>query len=161
MDGRSQPSHGNANGVVGDGSDALRMVSLTLQADKDYLPLARTSAMHVASLLAFPLDRVSDLRLAVDEACICFLDGAAYRDPDLPCEPTGTLELAYDRHDTTLHVILRGTVPSGWPDREDLGWAVLESLVGEVHAEVRDGTGVLTLIDPLPRAGGRMHRPRR
>jgi len=150
MVGRPRPTHDDA---AVEGSDALRMVSLTLRADSDYLPLARTSAMHVASLLAFPLDRVCDLRLAVDEACISFLDAAAYRDPDLPhvpCGPPGTLELDYDRHDTTLHVVLSGTAPAGWPVRSELGWAVLESLVGEVRAELRDGMGVLTLIDPLP-----------
>ena len=133
--------------------DVLRMVSLTLMADEGYLPLARTSAMHVGAILAFPLARVSDLRLAVDEACVSFLDGATYNDPDLldgPYAPPGKLELAYDRHDTTLHIILRGIAPVDWPDRGELGWALLEALVGEVHAEVRDGVGVLTLIEPLP-----------
>ena len=138
---------------VDEEADALRMVTLRMIADKDYLALARTSAMHVGALLAFPLGRVSDLRLAVDEACLSFLDAPAYRDPDLPYAtsvPPGTLELAYDRYATQLHVTLRGTAPAGWPERHEPGWAVLESLVGEVRAEVRDGEGVLTLIDPLP-----------
>ncbi|HEX4787579.1 MAG TPA: hypothetical protein VH372_03905 [Actinospica sp.] len=133
--------------------DALRMITLRMIADKDYLALARTSAMHVGALLAFPLARVSDLRLAVDEACISFLDPPAYRDPDLPyaaCVPSGTLELAYDRHASDLHVTVTGTAPAGWPERQEPGWAILEALVGEVRAEVRAGDGVLTLIEPLP-----------
>jgi hypothetical protein len=136
-----------------DQQDALRMVTLRMIADKDYLALARTSAMHIGALLAFPLARVSDLRLAVDEACISFLDSPAYRDPDLPyaaCVPPGILELAYDRHASDLHVTVTGTAPAGWPERHEPGWAVLEALVGEVRAEVRGGEGVLTLIEPLP-----------
>jgi len=126
------------------------MVSLTLVADKDYLALARTSAMHVGALLAFPLARVCDLRLAVDEACLSFLDTPAYQDPDLPPAPSGTLGLAYYRHDAELHVVLRGSVPADWPERHGVGWALLEALVGEVRTEVRDGVGVLTLVEPLP-----------
>jgi hypothetical protein len=160
MNGQPRGIRDDATGVfdipgAGGDSNVLRMVSLTLRADKEYLPLARTSAMHVGALLAFPLARVADLRLAVDEACISFLDGAAYRNLDLsyaPCAPPETLELAYDRHDTTLHVILRGTAPSHWPDRDELGWAMLETLVSEVRAEVRGGVGELTLIDALPTA---------
>ena len=131
----------------------LRMVSLTLLADEGYLPLARASAMHVGAILAFPLARVADLRLAVDEACISFLDGATHNDPDLlhaPYTPPGKLELSYDRHNTSLHIVLRGVAPVAWPDRDELGWAMLEALVSEVRAEVRDGMGVLTLIEPLP-----------
>jgi len=149
--------HGVAPGTRGadDETDALRMVTLRMIADKEYLALARTSAMHVGALLAFPIARVSDLRLAVDEACLSFLDAPAYRDPDQPyatCVPPGTLELAYDRFATELRVTLRGIAPAGWPERHEPGWAVLEALVGAVRAEVLDGEGVLTMIEPLPTA---------
>jgi hypothetical protein len=144
---------GRGSGAV-EAADKLRMVTLRMIADKDYLGLARTSAMHVGSLLAFPLARVSDLRLAVDEACISFLDSPAYRDPDLPvapCAPPGVLELAYDRYPAHLVVTLSGTAPAGWPARFEPGWAVLEALVGEVSTQVtQDGVGLLRLVDPLP-----------
>ena len=129
-----------------DGADdgaVLRMVTLTLVADQDYLALARTSAMHVAALLFLPLPRVNDLRLAVDEACTSFLQPAAARIRE-------TLELSYDRHPASLHVTVRARAPLGWPHRDELGWAMLASLVGEVRVRVRDGIGALTLIEPLP-----------
>ena len=149
----------------------MRMATLTLLADRDYLALARTSAMHVGALLLFPQPRVNDLRLAVDEACTSFLQAAREADgadgvdgtdgggtdggwgADGP-EPVaaGTMELSYDRHPTSLHVTVKARAPRGWPDRDELGWAVLGSLVGEVRVRVEDGIGALTLIQPLPTA---------
>ena len=55
--------------------EPVRMVTLTMLADQEYLALARTSAMHVAALLHLPLVQVTDLRLAVDEACTSFIAG--------------------------------------------------------------------------------------
>ena len=126
---------------------ATRMVTLTLLADQDYLALARTSAIHVAALLFLPLARVNDLRLTVDEACSSFLRSTADIAPPPHRE---TLELGYDRYPDSLHVTVRSRAPRGWPEREELGWAMLGSLVGEVRVQVRDGIGALTLIEPLP-----------
>lgn len=140
------------------GEDAVRMATLTLLADRDYLALARTSASHVAALLFFPRPRVSDLRLAVDEACTSFLrtapegaDAAGGADgaPAASAE-TQTLELRYDRHPSSLHVTVSGRAPRDWPERDELGWAMLSALVGDVRVSVRDGVGALTLIVPLP-----------
>jgi hypothetical protein len=161
---------GEARDTAGGGAP-VRMVTLTLLADRDYLALARTSAMHVAALLLFPLPRVNDLRLAVDEACTSFLQaareadgagrgadgaGADGRGADGPGGPgpafAGTMELSYDRHPTSLHVTVRARAPRGWPGRDELGWAMLGSLVGEVRVLVEDGIGALTLIEPLPAA---------
>jgi anti-sigma regulatory factor (Ser/Thr protein kinase) len=125
-----------------DDGAVLRLVTLTLVADQDYLALARTSAMHVAALMFLPLPRVNDLRLAVDEACTSFLQpGSRTRE---------TLELSYDRHPASLHVTVRSRAPLGWPHRDELGWAMLASLVGEVRVGVSGGIGALTLIEPLP-----------
>lgn len=131
---------------------ALRMAALSMIADMDYLALARTSAMHVGALLALPLGQVADLRLAVNEACACFLDTAARREPDafgiagLP----ESMELAYDRYPGELRVTVRAAVGDGWPDVDELGWAVLRALVGDLHVDVHGGVGVLTLMLPLP-----------
>jgi serine/threonine-protein kinase RsbW len=142
----------------------VRMVTLTLVADRDYLALARTSAMHVGALLLFPLPRVNDLRLAVDEACTSFLQaaqeaggaGGAGRDADGPeAAPEQTMELSYDRHPTSLHVTVRARAPEGWPGRDELGWAMLGSLVGQIRVQVEDGIGTLTLIQPLPTGADR------
>lgn len=128
--------------------DPVRMATLTLLADRDYLALARTSASHVAALLFFPRPRVGDLRLAVDEACTSFLRAAP--EGVEASESVETLELRYDRHPSSLHVTVSGPAPRGWPERDELGWAMLSALVGDVQVSVRDGVGALTLIVPLP-----------
>jgi serine/threonine-protein kinase RsbW len=136
------------------GGEPVRMVALTVLADEDYLALVRTSAMHVGALLFFPLPRVNDLRLAVDEACTSFLQAApeaAYADGAI-AEPAATMELSYDRYPDALHVTVRARAPFDWPERDELGWAMLGSLVGEVRVRVEGGVGTLTLIEPLPTA---------
>lgn len=124
-----------------------RMAAMTFPADKDFLALARTTAMHVAALLGLPISRVTDLRLAVDEACTAFLTAAA---------ATGieqrTLELRYDRYATQLRVSVRAAVPEAWPQVDELGWTMLQALVSEVRTEVEDGVGTLMLIEELPPA---------
>lgn len=129
----------------------MRMVTLSMIADMDYLALARTSAMHVGALLSFPLARVSDLRLAVDEACVCFLDSVSRREPDsFGMSPAPeSMELSYDRYPTELHVTVRAAVGADWPTVDELGWAMLRALVGDVRVQVEDGVGALTLMLPL------------
>jgi hypothetical protein len=130
----------------------VRMVTLAMIADTDYLALARTSAMHVGALLAFPLARVSDLRLAVDEACVCFLDSGTRREADSFGTPPApeSMELSYDRYPTELRVTVRAAVGADWPAVDELGWAMLRALVGDVQVEVVGGVGALALILPLP-----------
>jgi serine/threonine-protein kinase RsbW len=140
---------------AGDGVP-VRMATLTLLADQDYLALARTSAMHIGALLFLPLPRVNDLRLAVDEACTSFLQSARHGEADAASPPpTGTMEVAYDRYPASLHVTVRAPAPNGWPGRDELGWAMLGSLVGEVRVSLDGGVGTLTLIEPLPTATDR------
>jgi serine/threonine-protein kinase RsbW len=130
----------------------VRMVTLTLLADRDYLALARTSAMHVGALLFLPLAQVQDLRLAVDEACSSFLQSMRHAagDSDADAATADTMEISYDRYPSALHVIVRARAPHDWPERDELGWALLGSLVGDVSVSVEDGIGTLTLVEPLP-----------
>jgi len=127
------------------GPRPARMAALSFPADKDYLALVRTTAMHVAGLLALPIGRVTDLRLAVDEACSLFVAPSGGTDSSA----SEMLELRYDRYEDALHITVRGLAPANWPEREEIGWAMLRALVGEVRAEDADGVGTLTLIEPL------------
>ena len=137
-----------------DAAPFRRMATVIMPADKDYLALARTSTMQIAALLDLSMSRVTDLRLAVDEACTSFLVAPGDADEaDGPSGETGNLELHYDRFAQHLRVTVRGSVSAGWPTRDELGWEMLRALVGELQAEIVAGTGVLTLIEPLPEAG--------
>jgi len=131
-----------------------RLAVMTFAADKDYLALARMTAMHVAGLLGLPIGRVTDLRLAVDEACTLFLAGPS--GPDAPllassrAAESATLTLRFDRLAEHLRISVSGPVPLRRPDEDDLGWTMLCALVGWPRWEVRDGVGTLTLTEPIP-----------
>ena len=124
-----------------------RLASIGFAADKSYLSLARMTAMHVAGLLGLPLGRVTDLRLAVDEACALFLTAPA---PAAPGEGPGQLQLRFDQEGGTLRIRVSGPAPVRPPDADDLGWTMLCALVGEPRWESYDGIGTLTLLEPIP-----------
>jgi serine/threonine-protein kinase RsbW len=129
------------------------LAALTVAADKDYLALVRTFAMQVAALLDLPLPRVGDLRLAVNEACTSFLAAAPGRGFEAVGVPGATLRLCFDRYPDHLRVTVRGAAPPSWPAHDELGWEMLRAILGDVHAEVVDGIGTMTLIEPLPDIG--------
>jgi hypothetical protein len=134
-------------------TEPRRLAVLTFAADKDYLALARMTAMHVAGLLGLPIGRVTDLRLAVDEACSVFLAGPS--GPAAPLLPhdrraAATLTLRFERIAEHLRISVSGPAPLRRPDEDDLGWTMLCALVGSPRWEVRDGVGTLTLTEPIP-----------
>ena len=126
------------------GGEPVRMVALTMLAGEAYLALARTSAMHVGALLFFPLPRVNDLRLAVDEACSSFLRAAQESDVDVAAAgPAGTMELCYDRYPDRLQVTVRARAPRGCQTEigEELGVSQMQvsRLIARILQELRDG----------------------
>jgi serine/threonine-protein kinase RsbW len=132
--------------------DTRRLASLSFAADKEFLALARMTAMHVAGLLGLPIGRVTDLRLAVDEACSLFLAPPLAAPAPPSARPRGQLTLEFDRQDATLRIRVCGPAPEHCPDEDDLGWNMLCALVGEPQWEARDGIGTLTLTEPIPTA---------
>ena len=132
-------------------ADARCLATVSFAADKDFLALARMTAMHVAGLVGLPIGRVTDLRLAVDEACSIFLLPPV--GPHAPLRgrgPGAQLTLRFERLAGHLLISVTGPVPLRPPDESDLGWTMLCALVGSPHWEVRDGLGTLTLTEPIP-----------
>ena len=144
---------GHAVEAEPDEAAAERLATVSFAADKDFLALARMMAMHVAGLVGLPIGRVTDLRLAVDEACALFLVPPA--GPHAPLLPAShgpeLLTLRFDRlAGDYLRISVTGPVPPRPPDTDDLGWTMLCALVGSPRWEVRDGLGTLTLTEPIP-----------
>jgi hypothetical protein len=141
--------------------EVRRLASLSFVADTDFLALARMTAMHVAGLVGLPIGRVTDLRLAVDEACSLFL-----ADPGGPMPAAkprvvpagnarparGMVTLQFDRHGDMLRIRVSGPAPARRPDEDDLGWTMLCALVGEPRWETRGDVGTLTMTEPIPTA---------
>jgi serine/threonine-protein kinase RsbW len=141
--------HGDAGELarIGIGTESLAV--LTIPADKHYVAMARMTALHVAGIVGLPIGRATDLRLAVDEACGLFLDrGRA------PIAASAGLTVAFTRHADALRVSVSGPAPARRLVDDDLGWTLLCALGGEPRWETRDGTGTLTLTEPLPARRG-------
>lgn len=144
-----------AAGTGGPGlaADAERLAVLRVPAAEEHVALVRLCTLHLAGAAGLGAVRVSDLRLAVAEACGTFLE---------PLEPApvtgvasrGDIRVRFDLQRDLLRIQVRGRAPAGWPDRGGLGWLVLRALVGDLSWE-RDGAdGVLTLVEHLPAAEG-------
>ena len=142
----------------------LRVAAITMPVSEAYVSLARLATAHVVGALGLSVGRAADLRLAVDEACGQFLHGTAplLDDDDVvhaaavdAADAATSIELCFDRLPGKLRITVRGPIPLvpaiSWPDRESLGWLVLEALVTDVRHEIepRDGVGTLTIVEPL------------
>ncbi len=124
------------------------LATLCFSAEKDFLALARSTTTHVAGLLDLPFSRVTDLRLAVDEACALFLTPGSLA----PGAEIGGLALVFASFGGELRITVSGPAPLARPDLDGLGWMLLCALVGQPRWEVEQDVGVLTLTEPIPAA---------
>lgn len=144
--------------LVAAGTGPRRLALLSFAADKDHLALARMTAMHIAGLAGLPIGRVTDIRLAVDEACSLFLTGLSSpngrRGGDPATEGGAMLTLRFDSLTEHLRISVSGPAPARNPDADDLGWLMLCALVGRPSWDVRGGVGTLTMTEPLSPVAG-------
>ena len=101
-------------------------VRIELPAASGYLVLARTAVAAMCARLDYPLDRLEDVKLAVDEACSLLLSDT---------DADGTLSVAVSavtRHGKT-------------PKQSSFAWTVLSALVEDVSASVDAGQVSITL----------------
>ena len=116
-------------------------VFIEIPADRLYVVLARSAAVHLGAVLHLGITDVTDLRLAVDEACALFL-----LHPSFP--ETGAVGLAcrFAAYPEELKVTVRAPVPPGFtPDTEAIGWIMLGALVDGLDWTRQDGYGTVTL----------------
>jgi serine/threonine-protein kinase RsbW len=126
-------------------------VLIRVPPDPDYLPVIRSASAHVGTKLGCTLSEVSDLRLAVDEACGLLLRHTvrlprAGADGDLECRfvlegPSLRVLLSVPAHDTAR------------PDDDEFGWTILTALVDDFVWRVEDSTVHVEILKR--RAGGR------
>ena len=120
-------------------------VVIEIPADRLYVVLARSAAVHLGSVLRLGITDVTDLRLAVDEACALFLLNPAFpdgREIGLTCR--------FAAYREQLRVTVRAQVPAGFaPDTEGIGWIMLGALVDDLVWSRREGYGTLTLAKNL------------
>ncbi|WP_344660266.1 ATP-binding protein [Catenulispora subtropica] len=118
-------------------------VLIRVPAHPDYLAIIRSASAHVGTKLGCTLAEVSDLRLALDEACGLLLRHTV-QDP-VP-DGGGDLECRFVLDGEALRVVLslqaRDAVR---PETDEFGWTILTALVDDflwrvdgptVHVEI-------------------------
>jgi serine/threonine-protein kinase RsbW len=112
-------------------------VLLRVPASPAFVSLVRTASAALASRLEIGLDRLEDLRLAVDEACALLIQHAA-RDAHLEC---------LFRLDQAKALNLEARVRSdGRPLRTSgFTWTVLTALVDDVTVDMVEGEVVIAM----------------
>ncbi|MFN8126560.1 MAG: anti-sigma regulatory factor [Candidatus Nanopelagicales bacterium] len=112
-------------------------VELRIPASSAYLSLARATTAGICARLDFPLDRLDDLALAVDEAVSLLL---------LDARPGTDLECAWEPDGSTVRILITSQSTSGRaPRTTSFAWTVLTALVDEASAEFADGRVTLEL----------------
>ncbi|NUP50248.1 MAG: anti-sigma regulatory factor [Catenulispora sp.] len=108
----------------------VETVLIRVPADPDYLPVVRSATAHVGTKLGCTLSEVSDLRLAVDEACGLLLRHTV---PDVRADGSGDLECRFLLDDPSLRVMLSLQARDvARPDADEFGWTILSALVDDV-----------------------------
>lgn len=117
-------------------------VSITFGTDTQNVAIARTVAAAMAARADLPVDRVEDVRLAVDEAVSQVL---AISSPD------GLVTCRFDLVPHALYIEVSTQTNTGRPPSvETFGWMVLSALVDEVTPDLT--AGILTLRLKVDRA---------
>jgi serine/threonine-protein kinase RsbW len=131
----ASPERGSQDRI--DNSSLSQDVLLRVPADPAFASLVRTAAASLASRLEIGVDRLEDLRLAVDEACALLIQHAG-RDAKLEC---------LFRLDQLKALNLEARVQSdGRPLRTSgFTWTVLTALVDGVTVDLVDGEVVIAM----------------
>lgn len=121
-----------------------RPVVLSIPAQRQQVVLVRSVAGHIGAMLGLSVAELTDLRLAVDEACGMFL-----LSPDVVALG-GSVECRFDESPDALRVTVTTGIPAGFaPDVEDVGWIMLGALVDELTWHAAEGAGEIALTKRL------------
>ena len=131
-------------GSPGPSSGAVRV---SVPADKTYVALVRSAASHLGARLGLTIAELTDLRLAVDEACGVLLLPGEF-------ETTGAeLHCRFDEYPDRLVVHVSAEADESAPDVDGFGWSVLSALVDELRWSYQDGWAQVELVKRATAAG--------
>lgn len=129
--------------------DGVSTVEVRTSASAALIPTIRAVASDLAARADFDLDAISDLRMAVDEACATLVDVAA---------SSSTLRCTFLVRPERIEVLAE--VQAGTPDAvvstDTFGWRVLQTLADDVtahHSPGSDSNGPIVGIRLDKRAG--------
>ena len=129
-----------------DKASAAGPVVLGIPADRDQVTLVRSVAGHIGARLGLSVAQLTDLRLAVDEACGLFLLAPGFPKAD------AMLECRFEQQPDALRITVSALVPDDLaPDLDDIGWIMLDALVDELSWESAEGVATVSLLTRLGR----------
>ena len=118
------------------------VVELSVPALAQYVAVVRAATAGLAARLDLTLDRIEDLRIAVDEACTLLVHA-----PDSEAATEQAAERATEQincvfrlDDTALTVDVSGP-RAELPERTGYAWAVLSALVDSLESGYEDDAG--------------------
>ncbi|WP_232664715.1 ATP-binding protein [Pseudonocardia sp. TRM90224] len=115
-------------------SDGVSTVEVRTTATAALIPTIRAVASDLAARADFDLDAISDLRMAVDEACATLVDVAA---------PTSTLRCTFlvRPERIEVHAEVQAHRADAAVSTDTFGWRVLQTLADDVEAHSTPGSG--------------------
>ncbi|NMH99602.1 ATP-binding protein [Pseudonocardia acidicola] len=120
-------------------ADNASTVEVRTTASAALIPTIRAVASDLAARADFDLDAISDLRMAVDEACATLVDVAA-PGSRLDCRFT----VLQEQIQVTAQVQAAG--PGATVSTDTFGWRVLQTLADEVAVQHAPGTDGLPMV---------------
>jgi serine/threonine-protein kinase RsbW len=135
------------------------VVELAVPASPAYVAVVRTATAGLAARVDITVDRIEDLRIAVDEACALLMRGANHRPGPANhalLEADGVLRCRFVLHEETLTIVVQGPVTQ-LPEPGSFAWSVLSALVDgletghgagpeEESADPHDGTWLRLVV---------------
>jgi|tagenome__1003787_1003787.scaffolds.fasta_scaffold19426763_2 serine/threonine-protein kinase RsbW len=124
---------------AGDGPGTVEtpgsVVEVRTSASASLIPTIRAVASDLAARADFDLDAISDLRMAVDEACATLVDVAV---------PGSSLRCTFDVREELIRVHAEVDTGDGATpvSTDTFGWRVLQTLADEVELEA-NGSGIV------------------
>ncbi len=118
------------------------VVEVRTSATAALIPTIRAVASDLAARADFDLDAISDLRMAVDEACATLVDVAA------PSTMLHCTFLVHPEH-IEVHAEVRAGAADAAVSTDTFGWRVLQTLADSVEALRKDADST----DATDRAG--------
>jgi serine/threonine-protein kinase RsbW len=120
-------------------------VTVRIPADTAHVALLRAAASALAARLDFPIDRITELQIVVDEVCSRLMAVTA--------GPT-RIEMELRPTDVGIGIVAtaKGPRQRGKELLSEWSRVILEAIATDIRPEMLDGTTSLALL--VPRAGG-------
>lgn len=121
-------------------------VVLSVPAHKDYVVIIRSAVAQLAGCFGYTVRDITDLRLAVNEACALMVAGNS-----ATVGGAGTIECRAEVRGDVLRVTVSAAAATLAPDTDGIGWTLLTALVDRL-TWAQDGVSARVDLEKRPGA---------